>query len=115
MGCSDRRRAELLGKLPDLARQSGRLPAGLQPRKSQGPQRWYFELVDSGGCRSIGTDEETLKRTIAMYMGEVLVRNAPPFEWFDPAGRPAGSCWFLRVDLTVSVAAGSRASHERPR
>jgi hypothetical protein len=77
-----RRRDELLGRLRDVAGQSGAFRPDFSPESLKDLERWYFELVEGGGFRSIGADEDSLERTIAMYLGAVLVRNAPPFEWF---------------------------------
>jgi len=76
------RRDELLRTLSELSRQSSDFSADLSPESLKGLERWYFELRDGPGFTSIGVDEETFERAMAMYLGEVLVRNAPPFEWF---------------------------------
>jgi hypothetical protein len=76
------RRDELLRTLVELSRQSSDFSADLSPESLRALERWYFELRDGPGFTSIGVDEETFERAMAMYLGEVLVRNAPPFEWF---------------------------------
>jgi hypothetical protein len=78
----ERRRDELLLTLTDLSRHSATFRADGGPESLKDLERWYFELLEGAGFRSIGTDQETFERAIAMYLGEVLVRNAPPFEWF---------------------------------
>jgi hypothetical protein len=77
-----RERDRLIRRLTDLARRSATFQPDFSPESLKDLERWYFELLDSGEFRSIGADEETFERAMAMYLGEVLVQNAPPFEWF---------------------------------
>ena len=73
---------DLIRKLPELSRRSVSFRPDYSPESLKGLERWYFELLGGGGFRSIETDQKTFERAIAIYLGEVLVRNAPPFEWF---------------------------------
>lgn len=72
----------LIRRLTELSRRSASFRPDLSPASLRDLEHWYFELLDGGGLRSIDTDEETFEPAIAMYLGEVLVGNAPPFEWF---------------------------------
>jgi len=76
------RRDELLQKLVATSRLAASFRPDFSPESLKELERWYFELKDGPGVGSIGTDEETLERAMAMYLGEVLVRNVPEFEWF---------------------------------
>ena len=75
-------RDELIKKLTELSRRSASFRPDFSPESLKDLEHWYFELLDGGGFRSIDTDDETFEQSIAMYLGEVLVRNAPPLEWF---------------------------------
>jgi len=75
-------RDRLIRGLTDLAPRSAAFRPDFSPESLKDLEGWYFELLDAGKFRSIGSDEETFERAMAMYLGEVLVRNAPPFEWF---------------------------------
>ena len=75
-------RDELVAKLTDLSRRSDSFRPDFSPGSLKTLEHWYFALLDGGGFASIGADAETFERAMAMYLGEVLVRNAPPFEWF---------------------------------
>lgn len=77
-----RQRDELLGKLIEMSRVASSFRPDFSPESLKDLERWYFELAEGAGFDSVGTDEETFERTVAMYVGEVIVRNAPPFEWF---------------------------------
>jgi hypothetical protein len=77
-----RQRDEFLRTLSDLSRHSATFRPDASAESLKELEHWYFELLEGAGFRSINTDQETFERAIAMYMGEVLVRNAPPFEWF---------------------------------
>jgi hypothetical protein len=77
------RRDELLQMLTDWSRRSTVFRFDLSPESLRGLERWYFQLEDGPGFRSIDTDQETFERAVAMYLGAVFVQNAvPPFEWF---------------------------------
>jgi len=75
-------RDELVRKLTELSRRSAAFRPDLSPESLKDLEHWYFELLEGGGFHSIDADQETFERAIAMYLGQVLVRNAPPFEWF---------------------------------
>jgi hypothetical protein len=76
------RRDELLQELVALSRLASSFRPDFRPESLKNLERWYFDLKDGPGVGSIGTDEETFERAMAMYLGEVLVRNVPEFEWF---------------------------------
>jgi hypothetical protein len=76
------RRDDLIRKLTKLSRRSASFQPDFSPENLKGLEQWCFELLEGGGLRSIGMDKETFEQAIAVYFGEVLVRNAPPFEWF---------------------------------
>jgi hypothetical protein len=76
-----RERDDLIEKLTVLSRRSVSFRPDFSPASLKDLEHWYFELLDAGGL-PIGVDEATFERMIAMYLGEILVRNAPPFEWF---------------------------------
>jgi hypothetical protein len=76
------RRDELLRELVAVAPRSSSFQPDFSPESLKGLERWYFELEDGAGFGVIGADEETFERAMAMYLGEVLVRNASTFEWF---------------------------------
>ena len=76
------RRDELLQQLVALSRRAPSFQPDFSPESLKELERWYFELKDGPGVASVGTDEETFERAMAMYLGEVLVRNIPEFEWF---------------------------------
>ena len=75
-------RDDLIRKLTDLSRHSASFRTDFSPESLKDLEHWCLELLEGDGFRSIGTDRETFGQAIAMYLGEVLVRNAPPFEWF---------------------------------
>jgi hypothetical protein len=77
-----RERDDLIQRLTDLSRRSATFRPDFSPESLKDLEHWYFELVDGGGLHSIDADEETFERIMATYLGEVLVRNVPPFEWF---------------------------------
>jgi hypothetical protein len=72
----------LIRKLTALSRRSTTFRPDFSPESLKDLEHWYFELLGGGGFQAIDIDPETFERTMAMYLGEVLVRNAPPFEWF---------------------------------
>jgi hypothetical protein len=65
-----------------LLRHSATFRPDGRPESLKNLEHWYLELIEGAGFRSIDTDQETFEQAIAMYFGEVLVRHAPPFEWF---------------------------------
>jgi hypothetical protein len=75
------RRDELLRELVARSRLASSFRPDFTPESLKELERWYFELNDGPGVRSLGTSEETFERAMAMYLGEVLVRNVPEFEW----------------------------------
>jgi hypothetical protein len=77
-----RQRDELLRTLDELSRHSATFRADGSAESLKDLERWYFDLLEGAGFRSIGIDQETFERAIAMYLGQVLVRNVPSFEWF---------------------------------
>ena len=77
-----RERDALIRGLTEQSRRSATFRPDFNPESLKDLEHWYFELLDGGRFHSIDTDEETFERAMAMYLGEVLVRNAPPFEWF---------------------------------
>ena len=44
-------------------------------------ERWYFELIQSGGFESVGLTRDVFERGISMYLGAVIVRNIDGFNW----------------------------------
>jgi hypothetical protein len=76
------RRDELLQKLVTVSHFAWSFRPDFSPESLKELELWYFELKDGPGVGSVGTDEETFERAMAMYLGEVLVRNVPEFEWF---------------------------------
>lgn len=77
-----RERDALLGRLNALAGHQDGFQADYSPESLKGLEHWYFELADGAAFGSIDLDAETFERIGAMYFGEVVVRNAPAFEWF---------------------------------
>ena len=75
-------RDESIRRLTDLSGRSVDFRPDFSPESLKDLEHWYFELLEGGGFGAIDTDQETVDRASAMYLGEVLVRNAPPFEWF---------------------------------
>jgi hypothetical protein len=75
-------RDELVRKLTELSRGSAAFRPDFSPESLKDLEHWYFGLVEGGALHSIQTDDETFERAMAMYLGEVLVRHAPPFGWF---------------------------------
>jgi len=75
-------RDELLWRLTEQAGRSANVRLDFSPESLKDLEHWYFELFEGGRSHAIDTDRETLERATAMYLGEVLVRNAPPFAWF---------------------------------
>jgi len=75
-------RDALLGVLGKVSRGSSAFRPDFRPESLKDLERWYFDLSDGAGIGTIGIDEETFERTIAMYLGEVIVRNAPAYGWF---------------------------------
>jgi hypothetical protein len=75
-------RDALLGRLDALSGQADGFRADYSPKSLKDIEHRYFELADGAGFGSIGLDAETFERIVAMYFGEIVVRNAPAFEWF---------------------------------
>jgi hypothetical protein len=74
------RRDRLLTRLCDSA--GSKADFDFSPQSLKKLESWYFELLDTNGFSSIGFDRSTFENAIPLYLGEVLVRNRPPFEWF---------------------------------
>jgi len=109
------RRDELLGLLADWSLRSTVFRADFSPESLKGLERWYFDLLDDLGFRSIGTDQDTFERAIAMYLGAVFVGHAnPPFEWVVTEFAFAADRYEIGVrrDLFAMMLSRQQMSHE---
>lgn len=77
-----RLRDQLIHKLTNAAQFSDTFSADFSPDSLKEIEKWYFELWESKSFGEIGIERELFERCISMYYGEVIVRNAPEFEWF---------------------------------
>jgi hypothetical protein len=75
------RRDELIRKLNEAAGGSTVFDPDLSPESLKSLEEWYFSLWDSESFDATGMDREEFECSMAMYFGELLVRNVPEFEW----------------------------------
>jgi len=71
----------LLGRLRTAAGASPSFRFDLTPESLKALERWYFEARESGAFARFGVSPEAFERCIAMYLGEVIVRNHAVFRW----------------------------------
>ena len=75
-------RDRLLALCRELGQRSAEFRCCFEPESLKALERWYFELLDGDGFRGVGVSRDEFERCIAVYFGEVLVRNRSPFGWF---------------------------------
>lgn len=75
------RRDELIRQLTAAADRSTTFSADFSPESLKSLEKWYFELWETKSFSALGTERAEFERWMAMYFGEVMVRNAPDFEW----------------------------------
>ncbi len=71
----------LLGRLRTAAAASPSFQCDLTPESLKTLERWYFEVRERGTFARYGLSPETFGRCIAMYLGEVIVKNHAAFRW----------------------------------
>ena len=71
----------LLGRLRTAAAASPSFQFDLTPESLKTLERWYFEVRECGTFARYGLSPETFGRCIAMYLGEVIVKNHAAFRW----------------------------------
>lgn len=74
-------RDRLLDRLRAVAPASGAFRFDSTPQSLKAMEQWYFELHEGGAFDKLGVDRETFERCMAMYFGEVIVRNHATFNW----------------------------------
>jgi hypothetical protein len=76
-----RRRDELLDLLAELARRDTVFMADYSPESLKSLERWYFLIWECGGFDTLSIGRELFEQCMAMYYGEVAVRNISSVEW----------------------------------
>lgn len=71
----------LLGRLRTAAAASPSFEFDFTPESLKALERWYFEVRERGTFAEYGLSAETFEGCIAMYLGEVIVRNHGAFRW----------------------------------
>lgn len=71
----------LLDRLRTAAAASSSFQCDFTPDSLKTLERWYFALREHGTVATSGLSPETFERCMAMYLGEVIVRNHPAFRW----------------------------------
>ena len=74
-------RDHLLDQLRAIVPASGPFRFDLTPESLKALEQWYFNLHERGAFNEAGIDPETFERCIAMYFGEVIVKNHSLFTW----------------------------------
>ncbi len=70
-----------LDRLRAVAPSSASFRFDLTSESLKSLERWYFELHELPAFDKIGLNRETFERCIAMYFGEVIVKNHAEFKW----------------------------------
>src|SRR5256885_3781505 len=76
------RRDADLAVLRDAAERLAPFALDFTPASLKLLEQWYFRLLDEDAFASAGFSRSAFERCVAAYLGEVLVKNRPPFEWF---------------------------------
>jgi hypothetical protein len=76
------RRNRLLASLVDAASKTREFKPDFSPESLKDLESWYFDLVGKTAFSETGLERHSFEEAISMYLGEILVRNRPPFEWF---------------------------------
>jgi hypothetical protein len=71
----------LLGRLRTAAAASPSFQCDFTPESLKTLERWYFEVRERGTLAKYGLSSETFERCIAMYFGEVIIKNHAAFRW----------------------------------
>jgi hypothetical protein len=71
----------LLGQLRSAAAASPSFRFDFTPESLKTLERWYFDVRERGAFAKDGLSRETFERCMAMYFGEVIVKNHPAFRW----------------------------------
>jgi hypothetical protein len=106
----------LLDQFRAVAPNSASFRFDLTPESLKILERWYFELHERAAFGEIGLNRETFERCIAMYFGEVIVKNHAEFKWavrefaFEPGRYEIG---VVRGTLAVMLTRFSDV-HARP-
>jgi hypothetical protein len=74
-------RDELIRRLTEAALESTTFSADFRPESLKELEKWYFELYVSHSFGAIDMSCDDFERSMAMYFGEVLVRNEADFDW----------------------------------
>ena len=75
------RRDELIRQLTAVAGGSTTFSADFSPESLKSLEKWYFELWDTQSFSAVGVERAEFEKCMAMYFGEVMVRNVPEFKW----------------------------------
>src|SRR5437879_4158101 len=71
----------LLDRLRAVAPNTASFRFDFAPESLKTLERWYFELHELAAFGKIGLNQETFERCIAVYFGEVIVKNHAEFKW----------------------------------
>ena len=71
----------LLDRLRTAAAGSPSFQCDFTPESLKTLERWYFALHERRTVATSGLSPETFERCVAMYLGEVIVKNHPAFRW----------------------------------
>ena len=71
----------LLDQLRTAAAASPSFRFDFTPESLKTLEGWYFAMDERGTVATSGLSPETFERCMAMYLGEVMVRNHPAFRW----------------------------------
>jgi len=74
-------RDALLTLLSEVSVASTAFDPDYSPESLKALESWYFELWEDDGFGGLSLDRETFERCMAMYFGEVIVRNDKRYEW----------------------------------
>jgi hypothetical protein len=70
-----------LERIQEFAARSLTISADYSPESIKVLEKWYFDLFENGNFKSLGTNREEFEECMAMYFGEVMVRNIPESAW----------------------------------
>lgn len=71
----------LLGQLRTAAAASPSFHFDFTPESLKTLERWYFDVRERETFAKDSLSRETLERCMAMYLGEVIVKNHATFRW----------------------------------
>ena len=76
------RRDRLLARLCEAAERQSTFKPDFSPASLKSLEAWYFHFLETNSFADAGMDRNDFEQAISFYLGEVLIRNRAPFEWF---------------------------------